>query len=129
MGHPIQMILARQLAEYLSVPLLLFDPEGALIFFNEPAEAFLGRRFDETGGMTKDEWLAAFARLDEETRPVAPEDLPLVITLSEHRPAHRRLHMRAPDGNGRHVEVSAIPINGLQGEFVGVATFFWELSG
>jgi hypothetical protein len=49
MAHPIQIILTRQLAGYLSVPLFLVDPKGDLLFYNEPAEALLGRRFDETG--------------------------------------------------------------------------------
>ena len=38
MAVAIQMILIRQLAGYLSVPLFLVDPEGDLLFYNEPAE-------------------------------------------------------------------------------------------
>ena len=49
MALPIQIILIRQLAGYLSVPLFLVDPKGDLLFYNEPAEAILGRRFEETG--------------------------------------------------------------------------------
>ncbi len=52
MAHPIQIILTRQLGAYLSVPLFIFDPKGNLIFYNEPAEAILGRRFDETGTLS-----------------------------------------------------------------------------
>ena len=37
MAHPIQIILMRQLAGYLSVPLFLVDPKGDLLFYNEPA--------------------------------------------------------------------------------------------
>ena len=48
MAHPIQIILMRQLAGYLSVPLFLVGPNGDLLFYNEPAEAIIGRRFDET---------------------------------------------------------------------------------
>ena len=51
MGHPIQIILARQLAGYLSVPVFLVDQNGNLLFYNEPAELILGQRFDETGAM------------------------------------------------------------------------------
>ena len=51
MGHPIQIILARQLAGYLSVPVFLVDQTGNLLFYNEPAEVILGQRFDETGAM------------------------------------------------------------------------------
>ena len=47
MGQPIQIILMKQLAGYLSIPLFLVGPNGDLLFYNEPAEAILGRRFDE----------------------------------------------------------------------------------
>ncbi len=66
MAHPIQIILTRQLAAYLSVPLFLVDPKGNLLFYNEPAEAILGRRFDETGAMPLEEWSSAFTRFDDE---------------------------------------------------------------
>ena len=42
MTHPIQIILTRQLAAYLSVPVFLVDPKGNLLFYNEPAEIVLG---------------------------------------------------------------------------------------
>ena len=42
MAYPIQIILTRQLAAYLSVPLFLVDPKANLLFYNEPAEAILG---------------------------------------------------------------------------------------
>ncbi len=47
----IEMILARQLASYLVMPIFVVDPAGTLVFYNEPAEPILGRRFDETGAM------------------------------------------------------------------------------
>jgi PAS domain-containing protein len=128
MAYPIQIILTRQLAGYLSVPLFLVDPKGNLLFYNEPAETILGRRFEETGGMPAEEWASAFAPLDEEGQPIAPENLPLMITLTKQRPAYRRLFIRGLDGVLRHLEVASIPITGLQGEFLGGAALFWELS-
>ena len=53
MAHPIQIILTQRLASYLSVPVFLVDHKGDLLFYNEPAESFVGRRFDETGAMPK----------------------------------------------------------------------------
>ncbi len=128
MSHPIQIILVRQLAAYLSVPLFLMDPKGTLLFYNEPAEAILGRRFDETGAMPLEEWSSALTRFDDEGQPIPIEDHPLMITLTEKRPNYKRYHVRGPDGVVRHIEVTSIPITGLQGEFLGAASFFWELS-
>ena len=46
----IEVILTRQLATYLAMPIFVIDTQGTLLFYNESAEAILGRRFDETGG-------------------------------------------------------------------------------
>jgi len=112
----------------LSVPVFLVDPDGNLLFYNESAEMILGRRFDETGKMSAEEWSAAFTPLDDASQPIAPQDLPLRITLAQHRPAYRRLFLRGLDAVHRYIEVAAIPIAGLQGEFLGAVAVFWEIS-
>ena len=128
MAHPIQIILTRQLAAYLSVPLLLFDPEGNLLFYNEPAESILGRRFDEAGAMSLEEWSSTLTRVDDEGQPVPLEDFATMITLTKKRPTYKRYHARGLDGVVRHIEVTSIPITGLQDDFLGAATLFWEIS-
>ena len=127
MTHPIEIILTRQLAEYLSVPLFLVDPKGDLLFYNEPAEALLGRRFEETGGMPAEDWSSAFKPVDDRGQPIAPADLPLMITLATRLPAHKRFRIVGHDGVSRRIEVTAIPIAGLTGDFLGAAALFWEL--
>jgi hypothetical protein len=128
MAYPIQIILTRQLAGYLSVPLFLVDPKGNLLFYNEPAEALLGRRFDETGAMPAEAWSSVFTPVDDEGRPIPPTKLPLMITLDKHRPAYQRFFIQGLDGVRRHLEVAAIPIAGIQGDFLGAVALFWELS-
>lgn len=127
MAHPIQMILTRQLAAHLSVPFFLVDPEGNLLFYNEPAELILGRRFEETGEMSAEEWSSAFDPVDDQGQHVPPADLPLMVTLTEQRPAHKRIQIRGLNGLVRRIEVTSIPIAGLQGNFLGAAALFWEL--
>ena len=128
MAHPIQIILTRQLAGYLSVPVFLVDQKGNLLFYNEPAEVILGRRFEETGAMPAEEWATVFTPEDGQGRPIPPDDLPLMITLATQRPAYRRFFIRGLDGAVRQVEVAAIPIIGLQGDFLGAVALFWEAS-
>ena len=41
----VEMILVRQLASYLFVPLMVVDTTGTVVFYNEPAERILGVRF------------------------------------------------------------------------------------
>jgi PAS domain-containing protein len=127
MALPIQMILTRQLAGYLSVPLFLVDPTGDLLFYNEAAEAILGRRFEETGAMPAEVWSSIFTPVDEQGQPIPPEDVPLMITLATQRPAYKRFYIQGMNGVRRHIEVAAIPIAGLQGEFLGAAALFWEI--
>jgi len=105
----------------------LVDPDGNLLFYNESAEAILGQRFEETGAMPAARWSSAFAPVDDQGQPLAPEALPLMITLARRRPAHRSFHIRGMNGVLRHIEVASIPIVGLNGEFLGAAAFFWEI--
>src|SRR6516164_7865986 len=93
----IELILMRQLASHLATPVFIVDQGGALVFFNEPAERILGRRFDETGEMAASEWSTAFAQSDDEGRPIAPEGLPLVTALRDRRPSHARFWIRGLD--------------------------------
>src|SRR6267142_4899032 len=94
----IEVILMRQLASYLAMPIFLVDPAGNLLFYNEPAEALLGRRYDETGEMPIEEWSAIFVPVDESGAPFPPEDLPLAVALQKRRAAHRALWIRGFDG-------------------------------
>jgi hypothetical protein len=127
MSHPIEIILTRQLAEYLSVPLLLVDSKGELLFYNEPAERILGRRFEDTGSMPPEEWSKSITALDEQGQPLPPGDLPLMVTLASRMPAHRRLQLVDGEHGARAVEVTSIPIAGLHGDFLGAAAMFWVL--
>ena len=127
MALPIQIILIRQLAGYLGVPLFLVDPKGDLLFYNEPAEGILGRRFEETGAMPAEIWSSIFTPVDEQGQPIPPEDLTLMIALATRRPSHKRHYIHGMNGVRRHIDVVSIPIVGLQGEFVGAAALFWEI--
>src|SRR5262245_59930516 len=101
---PIELILARQLASYLAMPIFLVDAAGTLVFYNEPAERVLGRRFDETGEMPADEWAAVFAPTDDAGQPLPPEKVPLMIAHVERRPVHVRLQIRGLDQVSRQIE-------------------------
>ena len=123
----IEVILTRQLASYLAVPIFIADPAGTLVYYNEPAELILGRRFDDTGEMPASEWSTIFGPTDADGKPVLPERLPLAIALSERRPAHLTFWIRGLDGAKRHIEVSAFPLIGQSDQPLGAVAMFWEL--
>lgn len=123
----IEVILARQLASYLSMSIFIVDPEGNLLFYNEPAERILGRRYQETGEMPASEWSTIFEPTDEEDNPIAPDDLPLMIALTKRRPAHGAFWIRGLDDVSRKIEVVAIPLMGQSERYVGAMSIFWEV--
>ena len=123
----IELILARQLASYLVMPIFIVDPQGNLIYYNEPAEVILGRHFEETGEMPVEVWSTLFNPTDETGKPLAPESLPLVIALTEHRPAHRDMWIQGLDGVRRLIEVTAFPINGQAERYLGALAIFREV--
>jgi PAS domain-containing protein len=122
----IEVILTRHLASYLALPVFIVDENGTLIFYNEPAEVILGHRFEETGEMPADEWARAYTATHEDGTPVAPEELPLMIALRQHRPAHRRLAIRGRDHVRRQIEITAFPLVGQAGRGLGAVAIFWE---
>ncbi len=125
----IELILARQLATLLAVPILLVDANGDLLFFNEPAERILGRRFDEVDEMSVEDRAEALQFRDEAGRRIPIESLPLVVALRERRPCHATLQMRGLDGVVRTIETTAFPLEGAMGHLIGGMTMFWQTEG
>ncbi len=122
----IELILIRQLASYLAMAVFLVDAEGNLVFYNEPAERILGHRFDETGEMAATEWATAWMPTDEKGNPVAPEELPLWISLHDHRVATSRFWIRGFDNVPRYIEVVAFPLLGQGERHLGAVSLLWE---
>ncbi len=119
------LILIRQLASGMAVPMLIADETGDLLFFNEPAEMLLGQRFDEIGEMPLDQRRRIFSFRDEEGNPLRDDQPPLVVALRERRPVHRRVWARGFDGIDRELEVTAFPLLGGGGHLIGGVAMFW----
>lgn len=125
--QPIETILMRQLASYLSVPVLVVDPEGTVVFFNEPAEKILGVRFDETGRVSPARAAELIEITDAAGRVVDDAERPLLIALRERRPAYaRNFVLRHADGVRLEVETTAFPLVGQAGVMLGAVAMFWE---
>jgi PAS domain-containing protein len=125
----VEVILARHFAECLAMPVFIVDPNGNLLFYNEPAEIILGQRFEETGAMPADEWGTVFSPLDDDGSPLALDHLPLMIALEKKRPAHRYMLIKGLNGIPRRIGVTAFPIIGQANRFLGAIAIFWEETG
>lgn len=122
----IEVILARHLASYLATPIFIVDPAGNLLYYNEHAEAILGRRYDETGEMPVAEWGTIFQPMDQNGVPLAPEELPLVKALLNRRPEFGGIWIRGLDNVLRSIAIFAFPLVGQGNRYLGAIAIFWE---
>jgi PAS domain-containing protein len=126
MAYEIEIILNRQLADCLSIPVFITDINGNLIFYNEPAEEVLGKRFEDTGEMPATEWATIFKPMDEEGNILSPGDLPLVKTLQNAHPYHKTFWIESLKKDRQKISVTSYPIIGRTGKFLGAVAIFWK---
>ena len=125
-AYEIEIILNRQLADCLSIPAFITDTTGNLIFYNEPAEEILGKRFEETGEMPVGEWATVFKPMDDEGIILPPDELPLVKTLRDAYPYHKTFWIESLTGKNQKISVTSYPIIGRTGKFLGAVAIFWK---
>jgi len=125
-AHEIEIILSRQLADCLTVPVFIVDPEGTLIFYNVPAERILGKKYQDTGPMPIGDWGTSFFPHDEDGKDIQPEELPLVQTIQNQVPAHKTFWIKALNGKSTKISVTSIPIIGRSNNFSGAMAIFWD---
>jgi PAS domain-containing protein len=126
--RPLELILARNLLSTLSTAAFLVNQPGDIVFYNEAAGALLGRRFEEKGAMSAQEWVDAFGPIDDDGNPIPLEQQPLTAALRANRPGHARHRIRSLTGGEQSVEVSGLPVIGADG-FQGAMLFFWVAEG
>ena len=123
---PVELILFRQLATSLAVPVVITDERGDIVFINEPAERVLGVRLEELDALPFETWTAAFRPRNAAGETVLADDLPLVKAVTERQPAHGPLVIHGADGVERTIEVTAFPLEGGRGRLLGGVAMFWE---
>ena len=125
--HAIEVILTRQWASHLTVPVWIADQDEKLVFYNEPAEALLGRRFEDVGQMSVGDLTTALEITDDDGTPVALPAFPLIIALRKRRPAHQTGRFRPFGGVWKRAEITAFPLDGQGGRNLGAVAIFWEM--
>jgi PAS domain-containing protein len=126
--RPLELILARNLLSTLSTPAFLANRPGDIVFYNEAAGMVLGRRFEEAGAMSAQDWVEAFGPIDDQGNPIPVEQQPLTAALRRNRPAHARHRIKSMAGGEHDVEVAGVPVIGPDG-FQGAMVFFWVVDG
>jgi PAS domain-containing protein len=125
---PLELILARNLLSSIATPAFLVGEQGALLFFNDAAAAMLGKRFEETGTLSAEQWTAEFGPYGPDEEPMPYDQIPATIAVRAARPFHGNFRICAAGGIRQDVAASAIPIVGPGGSS-GAIVIFWPLSG
>jgi len=121
----IALILAKDLAANLATAVLLVDPEGDLVFFNEAAEKILGRPYAEAQ-MSRAELAKTFKPVDASGKPIPLAELPVASAFREGIPTLGQLRIESVDGRTRDLEVVALPLFAQADQLVGGMAVFWE---
>jgi PAS domain-containing protein len=124
----IEIVLSRNFAEQLTTAIFIVNPAGDLVYYNEPAEKLLGTSYEETGTMSSSEWGTKFHPVDQNGESIPPQELPLLIAITQRQPAHNTFWIVDLDGNLREIEVTALPLIGRSGRLAGGMAIFWERS-
>ena len=120
------LILAREFASNLAMPIYIADADETLVYFNEPAERIAGRSFAETGEMPVRHWTRLLVPRGADGAELSREEMPGGIAYIERRPAHASMRITGLDGTEREVATTALPLLGPDEEFHGIMVIFWE---
>jgi PAS domain S-box-containing protein len=127
--QPIELILFRQLATNLAVPVFLVDERGDLVFLNEAAEQLLGVRFDDLQEFPFETWTTQFRPRHPNGHPMKTDEIPLAAAVIHRRPTHAAMRILGSDGVDRTIEATAFPLEGGRGRLIGAVAMFWERDG
>jgi hypothetical protein len=87
----------------------------------------LGARFDEIGELPMEDWTTQIIVTNEQGTPFPPAKRPIVIAITERRPAYGELWFEGLDHVRRHVKVAAFPLIGQAERYLGAVSVFWEV--
>jgi len=127
--HPIEMILLKQWASLIAVPVWITDADGRLVYYNEPTEEIIGLRFEDAGELSADQLSEVFVISNLDGSPLASEERPLMIALTKQMSSHRRIRFLRADKQWREIAVTAIPIIGEGNRHLGAMVTMWEDGG
>ncbi len=124
--HAVEVVLLRRLAQRLTMPILVHDAAGRLVFYNPAAEPLIGRPFQELGGVEMREWYDAFQPSDEDGSSIKLEDHPMYLARTRQQPSYRSFFYRGLDGRRHRIEGTAFPLLGQCDRHLGAVGIFWE---
>ena len=127
MGYkPIELILLRQLASRLPLPVTLVDAEGSVVYINPATERLLGLTQAAVADFPYGRVHELIEYRHADGSPMKVEDRPLAVALHDRRPQQTTIILHGADGVPHRVEVTAFPLDSQGGAPVGAMAIFWE---
>lgn len=120
----VELILLKQISNYLEISCLILDPLGNLIFCNEAAEKLLNFRFSEQ--IDADEWKLRFTPRNRHNKPLEEVKNPFYTSNILRRMGHGIFYIKSGNNNLIHIEMITIPIINQFDIFNGVIAFFQD---
>lgn len=124
----IEMILMRRLASQLTMPVVLVDAAGDLVYFNAAAGLILGRSFESVGPIVRGDWSSLFKPANLDGSAMKREDQPLFVATEHRLPCRRTGWVRGLDGVVREFDGIAFPLIGQGERMLGAVGMFWDPS-
>ena len=124
---PIELILLRQLASRLPLPVAIVDADGLLVYFNPAAGRLLGLDMAALGEFPIGGFRELLDPRQSDGSPLDVEDMTIVVALHDRRPQQGRMILHDQDGNPHQVVTNAVPLDGQGGISLGSMSIFWEV--
>src|SRR5947209_20242834 len=109
--------------------MFVLDPDGTLVYYNEPAEELAGKPFARLGEIKVREWGASFSPENVDGSPLELDTLPPGVALLKREAAHDTFRITVPGGTKRTIAITAFPLFARHDEFVGALAIFWPTNG
>ena len=128
-AKPIELILLRQLASRLPMPVALVDAQGNLVYFNPASERLLGLDHNEVGEYPTGSFDKLLDPRHPDGSPMPVQDMPIVVALHDRRPQQSSMILHSSDGTPHRITTTAVPLDGQGGALLGAMSIFWEVDG
>jgi PAS domain-containing protein len=125
-AKPIELILLRQLASRLPMPVALVDAEGDLVYFNAAVERLLGLDPAKLGEYPASRFDELLDPREVDGSPMQVQNMPIVVALHERRPQQATYILHDTGGRPHRVQTTAVPLDGQGGTLLGAMSIFWE---
>lgn len=126
-AKPIELILLRQLARRLPMPVAIVDALGNLVYFNPASQRLLGLDPAVIGEYPTSRFDELLDPRQADGSPMEVRDMSIMVALHDRRPQQSKMILHGSDGVPHSVVTNAVPLDGQGGALLGAMSIFWEV--